>query len=192
MDEYLAVLEKKGARLKLLISDLLEASKASTGSVPMEIRPIDLLELLGQVAGEFDAAFTEKGLTYIGRTPETPVWVAADGKYLWRVLENLFGNIVKYSMPNTRVYADVSVKGDVALSLKNISAAPLDVPSELLTEQFIQGERSRMAEGNGLGLYIAKSLLDLMNGSLEIAVTGDLFEAVITLHAAEQPNELGA
>ncbi|MDR3270131.1 MAG: HAMP domain-containing histidine kinase [Peptococcaceae bacterium] len=181
MDEYLTILEKKGARLKVLISDLLEAAKASTGNVPMNIQTIDLLELLGQVAGEFDGAFTGKGLTYLSRCPEGPVWVAADGKYLWRVLENLFGNALKYSLPNTRVYADISARDRAVLSLKNISSAPLGVPSDWLMEQFIQGERSRAADGNGLGLYIAQSLLELMNGRLEIAVTGDLFEAVISL-----------
>jgi signal transduction histidine kinase len=186
MDEYLMILEKKSARLKLLISDLLEAAKASTGNVPMTIQTIDLMELLGQVAGEFDAAFTEKGLTYVSRRPEGTVEVAADGKYLWRVLENLFANALKYSLPNTRVYTEVTVKDSVVLSLKNISAAPLDVPGELLMEQFIQGERSRAADGNGLGLYIAKSLLELMNGRLEIAVTGDLFEAVVSLSASRE------
>ncbi|MDR0862454.1 MAG: HAMP domain-containing histidine kinase [Oscillospiraceae bacterium] len=186
LGEYVAVLKKTSERLKTLTGDLLDASKAGTGNVVMNIQTLDLAELLGQTAGEFDAAFAEKELTYIARHGDGKILVAADGTHLWRVLANLFGNAAKYAMPSTRVYAEITTSGNEAsLSIKNVSERQLDVLPEMLTERFVQGDRARNAEGNGLGLYIAKHLTEYMGGKLTVRISGDLFEAVVTLPQAE-------
>jgi signal transduction histidine kinase len=180
--EYVGILKKTSNRLKTLIGDLLDASKAGTGSVVMNVQIIDLAELLGQIVGDFDAAFAERNLTYVNKHNGDKIPVAADGKYLYRVLENLFGNVAKYALPGTRVYVEIGGGGAMAwLSVKNVSAQQLDVSPEMLTERFVQGERSRNTEGNGLGLYIAKYLLEGMEGQLAVNISGDLFEVRITL-----------
>ena len=182
---YVTVLTRKTARLQTLIADLLDASKASTGNLPVDLRPLDLAETIGQVAGEFDDQFADRGLTLVVRQPGDPVWVSADGDHLGRVLENLFGNVAKYALRGTRVFADVEVCGDKAiLSLKNVSESPIDVAPEALMDQFIRGDRSRHTVGSGLGLYIAKTLAELMGGKLTINATGDLFVAAVALHRA--------
>jgi len=178
--EYVRVLENKSARLDTLIGDLMEASKASTGAMSVDLTDVDLTELIGQVAGEFDDRFAEKDLTLVIGHPADPVIIPADSRHLWRILENLFSNVVKYALPGTRVFARTEVRGsDIVFSLKNTSKDPLDLSSEMLTEQFIRGDRARQTEGNGLGLYIAKSLVELMGANLRIRTSGDLFEVEI-------------
>jgi len=180
--EYVEVLDKKTVRLKTLIDDLMEASKAGTGNLSVDPEEVDFSEITGQVAGEFDELFTERKLTFVFRQPDYPVLVLADRRHLWRALENIFGNAAKYAMPGTRVFIEIVVDGDAAvLSLKNVSSAPIDFPAGVLTEQFIRGDRARQTEGNGLGLYIAKSLVELMGGEFTVSASGDLFEVEIRL-----------
>ncbi len=182
LSEYLGVLDKKSARLKVLIQDLIEASKVGTGNVKVEWETVDLGEIVGQIMGEMDAAFADKRLTFVMNPHEEEVLVEADGKHLWRVMENVFGNLAKYSMPDTRVYADISQEGDgVCLTLKNISKDPLNITADELMEQFVRGERSRSKEGNGLGLYIAKSLTESLGGTFDVSINGDLFEVSLCL-----------
>jgi len=179
--EYVGILDRKAARLKTLIDDLMEASKASTGNMNVDMREIDLCEIAGQIAGEFDEQFTERNLTLVLRQPDQPVTANADSGHLWRVLENLFGNMAKYALPGTRVFAEIGLcDGKPTISLKNTSQNPIDQSGgDMLTEQFIRGDRARQAEGSGLGLYIAKSLVELMGGRFEIRASGDLFEVEI-------------
>jgi signal transduction histidine kinase len=179
--EYVGILDSKAARLNVLIGDLMDATKASTGNTIVDMQEVDLVEIFGQIAGEFDDRFTEQNLALVVRQPEPPVSISADSRHLWRVLENLLGNVVKYSLPGTRVFVDINLndEGDVLLSMKNTSLTPLDLPSDTLTEQFIRGDRARHTVGSGLGLYIAKSLVELMGGRFAIRATGDLFEVDI-------------
>ncbi|MDR0468625.1 MAG: HAMP domain-containing histidine kinase [Peptococcaceae bacterium] len=150
--EYMDVLDKKTARLKTLIDDLLEASKAGTGNIAMDIHEIDLAEIVGQIAGEFDDLFGERSLTLVSRQPDTPVLVLADSRSLWRILENLFGNAAKYAMPGTRVFAEIAAReGEPVFTIKNTSQNPVDLAGDMLTEQFIRGDRARQTEGSGLG-----------------------------------------
>jgi len=180
--EYTGVLSRKAARLKTLIDDLMEASKAGTGNMAVHLQSISLPEIVGQIAGEFDDAFRERDLTLVLRTTDEPCVVQADNLQLWRALENLFGNAAKYALPNTRVFAELHEQvGSVLFSLKNTSAIPIDAEADALTEQFIRGDRARHTDGNGLGLYIAKSLVELVGGTLTVRVSGDLFEAEIRL-----------
>ena len=183
---YLGVLDKKSARLKLLISDLMEASKASTGNLPVNIEQINLSEIVGQVAGEYDDSFRARELALVLRLPGEPTMAQADAAHLWRVLENLFGNAAKYALPGTRVFAEICVRdGQAFFALKNTSQSPIDLNDNALMEQFIRGDRARNTEGSGLGLYIAKSLMELMGGQLEIKVSGDLFAAEVGVCANE-------
>ena len=180
--EYMDILDKKTARLKTLIDDLMEASKAGTGNITVDLREIDLAEIMGQIAGEFDERFIEGDLTLVCRLPDEPVPVVADSRHLWRILENLFGNAAKYALPGTRVFAEMDVRaGETAILLKNTSRSPIDLSGDALAEQFIRGDRARQTEGNGLGLYIAKSLTEHMGGRFAIRVSGDLFEVEIVL-----------
>jgi signal transduction histidine kinase len=235
--EYAAALKRASARMKLLVNDLLDASKAGTGNLPVEISDIDIAELLGQIAGDFDAAFAEKGLAYVSaaaegspppkqsgeaaaepaesalagapeppaapvKTAAAPVLVKADGAHLWRVLENVFSNVVNHAMPNTRVYVSIETKRaerplrktmkkiygsdtNVILRVKNVSREPLNITPDELMEQFVRGDASRRSEGSGLGLSIAKDLVWLMDGGFEITIDGDLFTATITLPSSQ-------
>ena len=147
---------------------------------------VDLSEITGQIAGEFDDQFNERGLAYVFRQQEGQILVNTDSNHLCRVLENLFGNAVKYSLPGTRVFAEINMRGSkAALSLKNTSKDPIDMPADDLTEQFIRGDRARHTDGSGLGLHIAKSLVELMGGSFEIRASGDLFEVEIVFEPSE-------
>jgi len=179
---YIDVLDKKAIRLKQLLSDLIDASQASAGAVKMDIQPLNLSEILGQVAGEFSDIFDENGLTLVLRQPAEPLYVLADSRHLFRAMENMFSNAAKYSLPGTRVFAEIEAANtDVMLTLRNTSKNHIDVPAEALTEQFIRGDLARHSEGSGLGLHIAKSLVELMGGQLEISLRGDLFEVMIVL-----------
>ena len=177
---YLEVLENKAQRLKVLTEDVVEASKASTGNIALEMTDLNFIELVHQVIGEFEEKFEERNLTMVVHFDEEEAIICADGRRLWRVLENVFGNVSKYAMENTRVYVDVKVdRPNVQLSLKNISAQPLNISAEELTERFIRGDVSRNTEGSGLGLSIAKDLVQLQGGELKLYLDGDLFKVTI-------------
>lgn len=177
---YLEVLENKAQRLKVLTEDVVEASKASTGNIALEMTELNFVELVNQVIGEFEEKFEERNLKMVVHFDEEEAIICADGRRLWRVLENVFGNVSKYAMENTRVYVDVKVdRPNVQLSLKNISAQPLNISAEELTERFIRGDVSRNTEGSGLGLSIAKDLVQLQGGELKLYLDGDLFKVTI-------------
>ena len=185
--EYLKVLDQKSQRLKQLTEDLVEASRASSGNVTLEMHRIDLKELLLQTSGEFAERFAARGLTFLASYPETPLCVEADGRRLWRIIENLYRNVEKYAMPYTRVYLDLSEEGGSAvLSMKNISEQPLNISAEELTERFTRGDESRSTEGSGLGLSIAKDLTELQKGTFSIYLDGDLFKVTMTFPKAEE------
>ena len=180
--EYVEVLDRQAARLKKLTEDLVEASKASTGSLNVSVERVNLSELLGQAQAEYALRLAETGLKTIVNAPAQPVEIWADGKYVWRILDNLLSNVCKYAMPDTRVYLDVRTEGDKAvLSVKNISRECLNISADELMERFVRGDSSRTTEGSGLGLSIAQSLAKLMGGQLNIVVDGDLFKAEVTL-----------
>ena len=180
-EEYVSVLTRQAQRLKKLTDDLVEASKASTGNIAVHKEPVDLNVLLSQAAGEFSDRLANKGLEPVLTTaPEQPK-AMADGQLLWRVFSNLLTNIVKYAMPGTRVYLSTTVReGAVLIAFRNISNAPLNISGEELTERFVRGDRSRTdGEGSGLGLSIARSLIDLQGGKFDVTTDGDLFKATI-------------
>ena len=184
--QYLEVLDRQSARLKKLIEDLMEMSKASTGNVAVDLAPTDVVESVHQALGEYADRFERLGLTVVVRKPETCVTALCDGKLLWRVLSNVMSNIVKYAMPHTRVYLDLSLtETRVQLALKNMSREELNISAEELMERFVRGDESRNTDGNGLGLNIAKSLMEVQNGTLELVVDGDLFKVVLSLPKAE-------
>lgn len=177
---YLDVLENKAQRLKVLTEDVVEASKASTGNISLEMTELNFVELVNQVIGEFEEKFEERNLKMVIHFDEEEAIICADGRRLWRVLENVFGNVSKYAMENTRVYVDVKVeRPNVQLSLKNISAQPLNISADELTERFIRGDVSRNTEGSGLGLSIAKDLVQLQGGEFKLYLDGDLFKVTI-------------
>lgn len=179
--EYSEVLYRQSSRLKKLIEDLVDASKASTGNVEVNLEPCEIGVMLEQVAGEFETKLMEKDIDLIVKIPEEPIEIMADGRHLWRVFDNLMNNIYKYAQTKTRVYLSVEKKGDNAvINFKNISAYPLDLSSEELMERFVRGDKSRNTDGNGLGLSIAQSLTELQGGNLELVVDGDLFKVLLT------------
>ena len=183
--EYIEVLDRKSQRLKKLTEDLVEASKASTGVLSVVREKISMGQLIDQALGEWEEKLNDKKLTLVATLPEGEAWVYADGRHLWRVIDNLLSNCAKYAMEGTRIYLDLERgKGQVALSVKNISRDPLNVPAERLMERFVRGEESRSTEGSGLGLSIARSLTELQGGAFDLAVDGDLFKAIVTLPQA--------
>lgn len=177
---YIEVLDRQSERLRKLITDLLEASKASSGNIKMNIAEVDVGLMLEQVYGEYQNKLEKAGLMGIVTKPSETVSIKADANHLFRVFDNILGNAVKYSQPDTRVYIDLA-KGDktVIISFKNISKEKLNITGEELMERFVRGDRSRNTEGSGLGLSIAKSLANLMGGELQIAIDGDLFKVEI-------------
>ena len=178
--QYLEVLGRQSQRLKKLIEDLMEMSKAATGNIAVEITQVDAAETINQALGEFADKLTAAGLTPVFRQPEKTVAMQADGRLTWRVLSNLLSNIVKYALPGTRVYIDLTKTKDlVEISLKNISREPLNIPADELTERFVRGDAARNTEGSGLGLNIAKSLMELQKGQLQLLVDGDLFKVTL-------------
>ncbi len=176
--EYIEVLDRQSQRLKKLTADLVEASKASSGALSVTREPVDLNELVRQSTGEYAERFAAASMTPVLTLPEKETVVTADGRLLWRVLDNLLTNAVKYSLPGTRIYLDVE-RGEAStvLSVKNISREPLNIPAEELMERFVRGDASRSSEGSGLGLSIARSLMELMGGELRLTLDGDLFKA---------------
>ena len=184
IQEYLRILDEKSQRLKVLTEDVVEASKASTGNIKLEMNDIDFVEMVQQVIGEFEEKFQEKNLTMMVHFTDEPSIIYADGQRMWRVLENVFGNVVKYAMEGTRVYAEISNRNKkVTFSLKNISAQPLNISADELTERFIRGDVARNTEGSGLGLSIAKSLTELQGGEFKLYLDRDLFKVMITFVA---------
>ena len=178
--EYLAVLDRQSARLKKLIEDLLEASKASTGNLQTHPERCDLEVLLMQMVGEYDARFRAARLEPVVHCCGA-VWIEADPRHLWRILDNLLTNAVKYAQPDTRLYLDLTEEGEGATVIfRNISGAPLNISGEELMERFVRGDRSRSTEGSGLGLSIARSLTELQGGALRLEVDGDLFKVILS------------
>lgn len=177
---YIGILEDKALRLKHLTDDLVEASRISSGNIKLEFTRINFQELIHQTNGEFSEKFEEKGLQFVINMPEEPVVIEADGRRLWRIIENLYNNAAKYAMPNTRVYVDLTTVGHmVRFSIKNISEQPLNIEADELTERFIRGDVARSTEGSGLGLSIAKNLTELQKGRFDIYLDGDLFKVTI-------------
>ena len=177
---YLDILESKAQRLKTLTEDVVEASKVSSGNITLEYMDMDLRELVQQTEGEMAEKFAARNLTIVLNLPEEPAVIHVDGRRMWRVLENIFGNAAKYAMPGTRVYADLLLTGDrVNFSLKNVSEQQLNISADELTERFIRGDISRSTEGSGLGLSIAKSLTAMQGGKFELYLDGDLFRVDI-------------
>ena len=185
--EYLAVLDRQSARLKKLIEDLIEASKASTGNITPTFEPLDANMLLTQAAGEHSEKLAAQQLELVcSFTPANPT-ILADGKLLWRVFDNLLDNIRKYALSGTRVYlSSLLVGGKVIITFRNISRDALNINSDELMERFVRGDTSRNTEGSGLGLSIARSLTQLQKGSFELSVDGDLFKVIITFDALNE------
>ena len=182
---YIDVLDMKSMRLKSLIEDLLEASKASTGNLEIEPATLNLHELISQVSAEYEDKFDEKSLTLIANEQEG-LKIYADGRRIYRVIDNIFQNAYKYSMPNTRVYLDTGLIGDkVSICLKNVSEQQLNIEVDELLERFTRGDESRNTEGNGLGLSIASNLTKLQNGEFSIELDGDLFKVTILMPKGE-------
>ena len=182
---YVEVLSRQSQRLKKLIDDLMEMSKASTGNVQVEIARIDAVEAVTQALGEFSDKLTAAGLTPVFHQSEEAIFLLADGRLLWRAMSNVLSNAVKYALPGTRLYVDVSAAEDKAIiSFKNISGAQLNISAEELMERFVRGDSSRNTEGSGLGLNIAKSLMELQKGQLQLLVDGDLFKVTLVFPRA--------
>lgn len=182
---YVEVLSRQSQRLKKLIDDLMEMSKASTGNIQVEIAEIDAVEAVTQALGEFSDKLTAAGLTPVFHQSEENIMLLADGRLLWRAMSNVLSNAVKYALPGTRLYVDVSATQDKAIiSFKNISGAQLNISAEELMERFVRGDSSRNTEGSGLGLNIAKSLMELQKGQLQLLVDGDLFKVTLVFPRA--------
>ncbi len=185
--EYTAVLSRQAARLKKLTEDLVEASKASTGNLPVSIEPCGLDVLLEQMVGEYSEKAASANLDLRLRLPGQPVIVPADGRHLWRVLDNLMNNVCKYALSGTRVYVDLTAIGGVAqITFRNVSREPIACEGDELTERFVRGDSSRNTEGSGLGLAIARSLTELQGGQMAVTVDGDLFKVAVTFPLAHE------
>lgn len=179
--KYIDIITKKSARLKVLIEDLFEASKAASRTMDLNMEKVDIISLVRQTLGEFEEKISNSNLKFIVRLPEEKAYVNIDGKRTWRVLENLLSNILKYSMDNTRVYIEViPTEEDVKIVMRNISAFEMDFNEEDILERFKRGDGSRHTEGSGLGLSIAKSLTELQDGTFKIDIDGDLFKVSVT------------
>ena len=182
--QYLEVLARQSGQLKKLIDDLMEMSKASTGNMAVDITAVNAAEAVNQALGEFADKFEKIRLTPVFRQPEEPVYMKADGRLAWRVLSNLLINAYKYALPGTRLYIDLTeLDGKVQISLKNVSREELNVSAEELLERFVRGDVSRNTEGSGLGLNIARSLMELQKGQLQLLVDGDLFKVTLVFPA---------
>ncbi len=180
IQRYLEILEQKSQRLKTLTEDLVEASKASSGNLKLELARIDLVEMIYQANGEFEEKFQMRHLELVSELPDESVMISADGRRLWRVLENLYNNAFKYAMESSRIYVDVSVQEDKGVfTIKNVSAKPLNISPDELTERFVRGDVARTTEGSGLGLSIAKDLTHLQGGTFQVYIDGDLFKAQV-------------
>ena len=179
-NEYIEILDMKSQRLKKLIEDLVEASKASSGAIKLDMENINVVELFKQAIGEFQDKFQNKGLSIITNYEKEYIYIKADSRYLYRVIENLFSNITKYALEASRVYIDIETEENkVKISVKNISKEKLNISEEELMQRFVRGDKSRTTEGSGLGISIAKSLVELQNGTFKLKIDGDLFKVEI-------------
>ncbi len=186
--EYLDVLDRQSAKLKKLTEDVIEASKAASGVIPVHAEILDVRELLEQSVGEYAERLTGAGVEPVIHTPEQETWVLADGRLLGRVLDNFITNIIKYAQPGTRAYFDLTEQeGQTVIAVKNTSHAPLDMPADELMERFVRGDSSRSTEGSGLGLSIARSLTELMGGEMRLTLDGDLFKAELVFPVSAPP-----
>lgn len=184
-EEYLEVLERQSGRLKKLIEDLIEASKASTGNLAVHLERLEAGVFMVQTVGEFEEKTRAAELELQIKKPEQPVYIMADGRHFWRVIDNLMNNICKYAQPGTRVYIDMEENGNkVEITFRNTSKYPLNISSDELMERFVRGDSSRNTEGSGLGLSIANSLMELMGGTFRLHVDGDLFKVVLEFEEA--------
>ena len=175
--EYVDILDKKSQRLKKLTEDLVEASKASSGNIKLNLEEIRVKELINQTIGEFKDKFESKNLIIETNMPKEDIKITADNRYMYRIIENLFSNITKYAQDRTRVYIDVKKKNkNIEISIKNISKDRLNISADELMQRFVRGDKSRFTEGSGLGLSIAKSLTELQKGTFDITIDGDLFK----------------
>ena len=183
--EYLEVLGRQSARLKKLIEDLIEASKASSGALKLDMESVNVSMLLMQAAGEYEEKFAQKNLDLRITGEDAALTARADSRYLWRIFDNLMSNMLKYAQPGTRAYIDLaSEAGDVCIVFRNISESPLHISGDELMERFVRGDSSRSTEGSGLGLSIADSLITLMGGRMELSVDGDLFKVIVRIPTA--------
>lgn len=181
LEQYIRVLDEKSQRLKTLTEDLFEAAKAASGSIPVNYELVDMMSLVTQGLGELDDKIRAAGLEFIVHAPEQKTHIRADGRLLWRVIENMLTNVLKYAMPGSRVYVDAEVEGgSLSLTIKNISNYALNIPADELMERFQRGDESRNSEGSGLGLSIAQDLTELQGGVFRIAIDGDLFKAIVS------------
>lgn len=179
-EEYLNILDNKSQRLKRLTEDLVEASKASSGNIKLNIEKLNVNELLKQVSGEFEDKFKSRNLEEVMSLPEKNVYINADSRYMYRILENMYSNISKYAMDNTRVYIDVIPNNNrITIQMKNISKEKLNISTEELMQRFVRGDNARNTEGSGLGLSIATSLTTLQGGTFNIYLDGDLYKVII-------------
>lgn len=187
--EYIDVLDRQSQKLKKLTEDLVEASKASSGALPVNKEAVDLVELVEQSVGEFSEKLTAADVAPVLDAPEE-LLVYTDGRLFWRVLDNLIQNIIKYAQPGTRAYFDLKKQGGRAvLQIKNISREPLNMSAETLMERFVRGDSSRNSDGNGLGLSIARSLTELCGGTFRLSLDGDLYKVMLTLPLWQEPLE---
>ena len=183
MREYIEVLSRQSGKLKKLIEDLIEASKASTGNLAVNFEHCELGVLLDQTAGEYGEKLHDRGLELVLTKPEEPIVIQADGRHMWRTFDNLMNNICKYAQPNTRVYLSLERKeGKAVITFRNISGTQLNISGEELMERFVRGDASRNTEGSGLGLSIAKSLVQLQKGEMRLIVDGDLFKTELVFN----------
>ena len=175
-NEYIEILDSKSQRLKKLIEDLVEASKVSTGNVKLKLEKINIIELLNQAIGEFEDKFEAKKLEIILDSKESEIYILADSRYMYRIIENLFSNISKYALENSRVYIDIIKKSNqVYIEMKNISKEKLNISAEELMQRFVRGDKSRTTEGSGLGISIAQNLTEIQKGVFNLKLDGDLF-----------------
>lgn len=188
---YLDILEKKSQQLKTLTEDVVEASKASTGNLKLEYENLNLVEMVLQANGEFQEKFGQQDLELIQRLPDKPAVIRADGRRVWRILENIYQNAYKYAMPHTRVYVELEADALRAVfTMKNISQEPLNISPDELTERFIRGDSARNTQGSGLGLSIAKSLTELQAGEFKLYLDGDLFKVWIAFPISEGKRQM--
>jgi signal transduction histidine kinase len=182
IEQYIEILNQKSKRLKILTDDLFEAAKASSGNIPVHLERLDIVSLITQGLGEVSDRIEESDLEFRFNQPGEKIYIAADGKLLWRSIENILSNIFKYSLKGSRVYIDLEDHGhEVLLTFKNISAYPINISADELMERFKRGDESRSSQGSGLGLSIAKSLVDAQKGEFAIRIDGDLFKSMIVM-----------
>jgi signal transduction histidine kinase len=186
-EKYINVLDQKSNRLKTLTDDLFEMSKLKSGNIKSKKSKIELVDLINQGLGEYENSIEESGLDFkLNFSDDEEFYINADGNLIWRSIDNIFSNIFKYALENSRVYIDVETKEKfVILTFKNISKNALNISSDELLERFTRGDEARSSEGSGLGLSIAKSLVEVQNGSLDVVIDGDLFKVIIQLEKYE-------